>query len=119
MRNQRADGGVQQRDAGQQHQTLVNLRPPRVGDSKREHGGEEEYPAERHDRKRHAGIGLADRGGPLHHVNGNQNPKIVIAVASDTPTIPSDRCQATLPDAASQLWKAKYSVQVKNRKPWK
>ncbi len=33
-----------------------------------------------------------------------RKPKIVIAVASDTPIIPMVRCRATSPDAASQLW---------------
>ena len=36
-----------------------------------------------------------------------RKPKIVMAVASDTPIIPMVRCRATLPDAASQLWNAK------------
>jgi hypothetical protein len=36
-----------------------------------------------------------------------RKPKIVIAVASETPMIPMARCRAILPDAASQLWNAK------------
>jgi len=32
-----------------------------------------------------------------------RKPKMIIAVASDTPTIPSERCRAMRPDAASQL----------------
>ena len=36
-----------------------------------------------------------------------RKPKIVIAVASDTPTTPIARCRVILPDAASQLWNAK------------
>lgn len=48
-----------------------------------------------------------------------RKPKIVIAVASDTPKMPSERCHALRPEAASPLWNVKYRVQVKNRKPWK
>ena len=40
-------------------------------------------------------------------LTATRKPKIVIAVASDTPIIPIVRCRATLPDAASQLWNAK------------
>ena len=36
-----------------------------------------------------------------------RKPKIVIAVASDTPIMPMARCRTILPDAASQLWNAK------------
>ena len=46
-----------------------------------------------------------------------RKPKIVIAVASDTPIIPIVRCRATRPDAASQVWNAKYSDQAKNSRP--
>jgi hypothetical protein len=40
-------------------------------------------------------------------LTATRKPKIVIAVASDTPIIPMVRCRATLPDAASQLWNTK------------
>ena len=40
-------------------------------------------------------------------LTATRKPKIVIAVASDTPIMPMARCRATLPDAASQLWNAK------------
>ena len=46
-----------------------------------------------------------------------RKPKIVIAVANDTPIIPIVRCRAIRPDAASQVWKAKYSVHAKNSTP--
>jgi len=46
-----------------------------------------------------------------------RKPKIVIAVASDTPIIPIARCRAIRPDAASQAWNAKYSVHAKNSRP--
>jgi hypothetical protein len=46
-----------------------------------------------------------------------RKPKIVIAVASDTPIMPIVRCRATCPDAASQVWNAKYSDQAKNSMP--
>ena len=50
-------------------------------------------------------------------LTATRNPKIIIAVASDTPIRPIVRCRATWPDAASQLWNAKYSVQAKNSRP--
>ena len=46
-----------------------------------------------------------------------RKPEIVIAVASEMPIMPIERCRMTCPDAASQLWNAKNSVQAKNSTP--
>ena len=40
-------------------------------------------------------------------LTATRKPKIVIAVASDTPIIPIARCRVIFPDAASQVWNAK------------
>ena len=47
-----------------------------------------------------------------------RNPKIVIAVASDMPIIPTERCRMIRPEAASQLWNTKNSDHAKKMMPW-
>ena len=46
-----------------------------------------------------------------------RNPKIVIAVASDTPISPTARCRAICPDDASQAWNTKNTDQAKKTTP--
>jgi hypothetical protein len=47
-----------------------------------------------------------------------RKPKIVIAVASDMPIMPTERCRITRPEAASQLWNTKNSDHAKKMIPW-